>query len=220
MPNAAMELEDRTIYLLPGMTPEYPIFSRLTPLLPESEIVTYLPPRPRESLGSYCVRMAEHMTADAVLVGVSFGGIVALEISRVLKPRGCILISSIRDPRQLPPWFRVLGRIDPRTMSALIEMVGKLASVLPKKLSTRSVLRLRKLYGESGAWHRWATSLVLGWRPKPFDFPIMQIHGDRDYTFPIRYVSADVCIKGAAHSLLVTHPQAAADAVLPFIRVH
>lgn len=207
----------RPIYLIPGMTREYPIFSRLAPLLPNAKVQSFLPPRPKESLASYAGRMAQRLTADAYIVGVSFGGIVAVEVSRVLQPRGCVVISSIRSPSQLPPWFRVLRRINPSRMSSLIGMIGKAAVMLPNCTATRSTLRARKLHGESGDWHRWATSSVLAWQPEPVDFPMLQIHGNRDTTFPIRYVVPDVCVENGTHSLPISHPQATADAILSFV---
>ena len=60
-----------------------------------------------------------------------------------------------------------------------------------------------KLAGDSGTWHHWATSVVLGWKPNPLvmETPVIQIHGDADTTFPIRYTTPDVIIQGGGHVL-------------------
>ena len=199
------------------MTPDFPVFTRLTPLLPVSSQLNFIAPKQHETLESYADRMSEGLSPSAYVVGVSFGGLAALEICRKLRANGCVLISSIRRPSQLPPWFRMFRGIDPPTASALLNTVGYFADRFPDRLSTKSTIRLRKLSGSSGAWHRWATTAVLNWKSKRFDFPILQIHGDADTTFPIRYVKPDVRIKNGKHALPISHPKETADAILAFI---
>ena len=86
------------IYLLPGMTRDDRIFDRLVPLLPNASVVNWFDPHMDESLASYVRRLAATLTSTPCFVaGVSFGGIVALEVSRIVRPRACFLISSIRN---------------------------------------------------------------------------------------------------------------------------
>lgn len=207
------------IYLLPGMTADFPIYSRLLPLLPNARVVDFLPPEPRETLVSYSSRMATLLPRDAYIGGVSFGGIIALEISRLLRPRGCILISSIRHPHELPPWFRIWRPFGGRSSSAGLRMIGGAASLVPRSARTASTIRATKLAGDRGAWHRWATSAVLDWKPEPLgDFcPILHIHGTADTTFPIRYVHPDVSIPGAGHGLPLSHPDEVVAAIRLFV---
>lgn len=131
------------IYLLPGMTSDFPVFSRLLPLLPSARLLEFLPPEPRETLVNYSSRMATLLPKDAFIGGVSFGGIIALEISRILRPRGCILISSIRHPRELPPWFRIWRPFGGRCYSALLRTIGGAASLVPRSARTASTIRAR-----------------------------------------------------------------------------
>lgn len=207
------------IYLLPGMTSDFPVYSRLLPLLPNASVVDFLPPEPRETLVNYSRRMAKLLPKDAFIGGISFGGIIALEVSRILRPRGCILISSIRHPRELPPWFRIWRPFGGSPSSAVLRMIGGAASLVPRSARTASMARATKLKGDRGNWHHWATSAVLDWKPKPLgDFcPILQIHGTADTTFPIRYVRPDVSITGGSHALPLSHPDQVAAAIRLFV---
>jgi pimeloyl-ACP methyl ester carboxylesterase len=215
-----VEVNQPPIYLLSGMTPEFPIFVRLAPLLPNSHPVEFIVPKTHERLTEYSARLAEHLDPQSYIVGTSFGGIIALEISRILRPKGCILISSIRDPNQLPPWFRIWRKLGPGNCSKLLQLIGHSARLVPKTVCTHSTMRVRKLAGNKGKWYRWATSAVLEWQPTSdhVDFPVLQIHGTADATFPIRYTKPDISVPNATHSLPISHPNEVANAIVAFAR--
>lgn len=208
------------IYLLPGMTGEYPVYSRLTPLLRNASIVNYIAPRHNESLTAYAERMAVQFPPRCFIAGVSFGGILALEISRIVQPAGCILISSITNSNQFPPRLRVWRSLGGRNSARILNMVGGAAALVPKSFRTGSTMRAIKLSGAAGAWHRWATSAVLNWnpKPKPMPTPLLHIHGDADTTFPVRYTKPDVVVPNGRHALPISHPVETANAIHAFTR--
>ena len=211
---------DVPLYLLPGMTPDDRIFDRLVPLLPNSSVVNWLEPHKHESLSAYAGRLAATIpTSHCFIGGVSFGGIVALEMSRIIRPHGCFLISSIRDPQQLPPWLRVFRLMAGRHCPRVLNTIGQIAAVTPKRIRTQSTARVTKLAGDAGAWHRWATSAVLQWQPDGSvpNVRVYHIHGDADTTFPIRYTDPDVIVRNGGHVLPLTHPADVADAMLTVI---
>jgi pimeloyl-ACP methyl ester carboxylesterase len=216
----AVNSDSTPIYLIPGMTADYPVYSRMLPLLPNATVVDFIQPETRESLVNYASRMANSLPANAFIAGVSFGGIIALEISRILRPRGCILISSVRHPQELPPWFRVWRVFGGRRCSLLLRMIGSSASILPKSVCTSSTTRATKLAGTGGNWHRWATSAVIDWKPGfGFDHcPVLQIHGTADTTFPIRYTRPEISVLNGRHALPVSHPTETAAAIRAFTK--
>lgn len=202
------------------MTPEYPVYHRLIPLLPNAQVVDFLQPADRESLTAYAKRMARLIPKNCFIAGVSFGGILAQEIARIVQPSGCIMIASISSPRQLPPWLRAWRMMGGRNRSRILNGVGSAAKLVPRQVSTRSTMRITKLSEPEGAWHRWATSAVLNWNPDPMPIPspVLHIHGDADTTFPVRYTTPDVVIAGGRHALPVSHPADTANAIINFTR--
>lgn len=201
------------------MTADFPVYSSILGLLPNAVVAEFIPPENNETLVSYASRMANRIPANSFVAGVSFGGIVALEISRIVRPRGCILISSIRQPEELPPWFRGWRVLGGRRTNALLRTIGAAASMVPRFACTSSTIRVSKLAGAGGQWHRWATASVVDWQPYP-EFkacPLLQIHGSADSTFPIRYVNPDVTVAGGRHALPTSNPIETAEAILEFI---
>ncbi len=205
----------RKILLLTGMTPDHRIFHRLLPLLPNAMVVDWISPFEHESIVSYAERLSLTVRHDesVVVCGVSFGGIIARELAYRLDAASCVLISSVRSPRELPPWFRIVRVMTPRSAQLIMKAAGAIANAWPRPFRSPATWRMRKLAGNSGQWHRWATAAVLNWVPSQNAdrVPLIQIHGDRDTTFPIRYTSADVIIHGGGHTLPLTHCNAISE---------
>ncbi|WP_425397776.1 alpha/beta fold hydrolase [Aeoliella sp.] len=208
-----------TIYLLPGVAKDYPVFARIAPLLPEATIVRYPMPRPGCTLTEYARRIAVQLEPNSFLVGVSFGGVLAQELAGMMPAKGCVVVASVRGPHQLPRWSRVLRSLGTRNCNTLFSTAGRLATSVPRSIRTGGTVQARQFAGEQGAWHRWAASSVINWQPTTdvCDVPTLQIHGTADTTFPIRYIDADVVVDRGRHALPVSHPEETAEAIREFI---
>jgi pimeloyl-ACP methyl ester carboxylesterase len=199
------------IWLFTGMTPEARLYARLLPLLPNASVVPWISPRANETLQQYARRLSVSLArrGPCFVAGTSFGGIVAQEVGRLLSARCCCLISSVRNPSEMPPHFRVWRHMPARCFDPFVRCVGGMANFYPRRWRSAATMRLTKFAGGQGRWHRWATGAVLGWRPRmtASDMPVFQIHGSTDATFPLRYVRPDAVIAGGGHVLPLTHPE-------------
>lgn len=76
------------------------------------EIIKWINPEPKEELESYVNRLLKQINQDEEfgILGVSFGGIVAIEISKIIKPKKLILISSVESSSQLPKSYVSIGK--------------------------------------------------------------------------------------------------------------
>ena len=192
----------------------YPVYSRLLPLIENATIVEFIEPRSSESLNSYAERMSCHFDPEGYIGGVSFGEILALEISRIINPRGCLLISTIVGPHQLPSSIRRWKTLGRRNYANAHQFLARTASLVPQQFRTSATYRLGRLAGENGRWHRWATGAVLDWASQePLSVPTLQIHGDADTTFPIESVTPDIIVPSGRHALPVSHPEEVANAI-------
>jgi len=98
------------IYFVPGLAADKEIFENIS--LPENlytlHIISWLIPSKKETMAQYAKRMAGFVTEkNAVLVGVSFGGVVAQEMNSFLKLKKLIIISSIKTKHELPTKFKI-----------------------------------------------------------------------------------------------------------------
>src|SRR5690606_16426633 len=98
----------RHLYLISGMGADERIFRHLRfPEEYEVHDLPWLPPRPDEPFTDYAARMAAGITANGpvTLLGLSFGGMISLEIARQRPIAKNIIISSIKHTRERPPYF-------------------------------------------------------------------------------------------------------------------
>jgi pimeloyl-ACP methyl ester carboxylesterase len=207
-----------TIYLLPGIEKDFPIFDRMRELLPESVLVEYPPPQRAETLSSYAGRVAQRLVPNSIVAGISWGGVLAQEVAPLLPAKGCIVIASVRGGHQLPPHMRLGRKLSRGTYSAVLRAAGSIAHYVPKSVKTSSTYQFSK-FASSDGWHRWAASALNTWSPSPLleAIPVLHIHGTADRTFPIRHVDADVEIEGGKHALPISHPREVADAIMQFV---
>jgi len=76
---------------------------KLEAKLSQEEFNTWIKPLKNESLNSYAFRMTKFIDSkNPILVGVSLGGVLVQEISKIIKCEKIIIISSIKSRSELP----------------------------------------------------------------------------------------------------------------------
>jgi pimeloyl-ACP methyl ester carboxylesterase len=203
-------IDDSKIIMLPGMAADERLFEPQRQAFPSLIVPPWIEPEPDEPLVSYARRMASQIEpAGLVLIGgVSFGGMVALEMADHLGLSECVLISSIRSPEELP-WrlrtLRPIARIGPVRLGAT---AGWAARWLAPSMPRATARRLGRLAAPQSAFLRWACWAVLRWQPtlEALRVRVHQIHGSADRTFPLRYTHPGQIVVGGGHLLTLTHP--------------
>lgn len=173
----------------------------------------WLEPRPQESLVEYAARMAAKMDTSTpfFLAGISLGGMVAIEVARLVRPEGLILLSTCRDERGLPWTHRLVARFVAAGPDWFI------------RLGKTTVPHMRQLFGivdakevelfesmmadATDASIRWSLRAVASWKGGgAIDVPTLQVHGERDRILPLSLAGpVDVVIPTAGHAVTVTH---------------
>jgi pimeloyl-ACP methyl ester carboxylesterase len=212
------------LILFPGLGADHRLLTPQLREFPQLVVPAWIPPRSRtETLPEYAARMAENVKPSRdrplVLGGVSFGGMLAYEMARHLKPEATVLIASCRSPQALRPTHYAARRLLPLLPVAVWEIA---------KLLARPVVRLRfdatpnrrdlavRMFRESDSrFMHWTLQAILNWEPAPLEgVRVLQIHGRRDLMIPARRVEADEIIEDGGHLINVTH----AKRVNAFIR--
>lgn len=212
-----MPTDSLPILLLPGLGLDERLYASQKIEFPQLSVPPWLTPRWFESLTEYGRRMAESVNpgGPCFVGGMSFGGMVAWEMSRHLDCRGCFLISTIRSPQELPylarflaPWAWILPpRSDLLGAAAGTAMLWTVGRVFPPKWRQFCV----HLSKTRAPILPWACRAVVSWKPSPVTCPVYQIHGDFDPLLPHGHTQPDVVIPRGGHLLPLTHPFAIND---------
>ena len=82
------------VYFMPGMCANSMIFERIELSSNfKSHYLDWIPPQKNESLSNYVIRLSKNIKHEnSILIGVSFGGIIVQELSKILKIKKIIII--------------------------------------------------------------------------------------------------------------------------------
>lgn len=199
------------VYTLAGLGADQRMLDRLDfPPGVDRRPLPWLPPRADETICSYAARLAEGITdPNPIRLGVSFGGVMALELSRHVSPARTIIISSVKSPRELPWYLRLVG------MSGLHRIVP---SRTPKwwrpviyyfnGVATDNSRRLidAMIADNDRVLTRWMLNSLMSWRGCEPRGPVSHIHGSADRLLPYRCVRGAMAIKNGHHFMVFDEP--------------
>lgn len=208
-------------YLLSGLGADGTVFQYLDFEGVEVEYMEWLPPLPKETLPAYAKRMTQKITTPhPILVGLSFGGMVAMEIAKQIPVKKVILISSAKERKELPWFYRFSAKL-------------KLQKILPYTLIKRTNGFTYWLFGATSAHEKallkeifrktpttflkWAINAILTWKNTEIYTHILHIHGDKDRILPYKNVKDTLCITGGGHSMIVNKAHEIAPLINKFL---
>lgn len=161
-----------------------------------------------EPLEDYCQRLCEqiHHTERIVLLGCSFGGMVAKEISQQMDVEKVIIVSSIKTAKEKPIAFDMLGLVPFHLWTP--SLVKKMTFPLWAPMFGLHNEKEKGFFGKmfqstSEAYKDWATTQIARWKNNLPARHILHIHGDQDLIFPINTIRNAEVIEGGDHSMIV-----------------
>jgi pimeloyl-ACP methyl ester carboxylesterase len=198
------------LYLLSGMGADERIFRYLS--FPADYTVHYLdwlPPIPEETFPEYAARMAARIEHEHVtLVGVSFGGMLSLEIARQRPIQKVILISSIKTTGEKPSylgWVRKTGLLQLLRLPDSIIFTrrkGLVKLFLNAETAEEHELLAEYMKKTAYGYLRWGIRAVVNWQNDFIPSSLVHIHGGKDKTFPLRLIKADYVIPTGGHFMV------------------
>lgn len=197
--------------LLPGLAADHRLFGPQRAVLPDLVVPPWPTPQAGDTLATFASRLAPGLPKpeNLILGGASFGGMVALELASLVRPRAVVLIGSGTGRESIAPLLRRLGELA-RALpaSAFKPRRWLLPLVLP--MFGRLARAQRRLFwsmarSTSGSFIQWGVTAILSWRPPPPPVPVRHIHGSHDRLIPLARVRPDRVIDGGGHLLTLTH---------------
>ena len=195
---------------MPGLAASPMIFERIH--LPENQFDVHLLdweiPFEKETLKAYAQRMASKVTQqDAVLIGVSFGGVLVQEMAQFLKVRKVIIISSIKSNLEMPIAMKLVKstkayKLFPTSMANNLEFLSKFS--FGTLIKQRIKLYQKYLSVREKSYLDWAIEQMVQWSRTEINPKVVHIHGDADAVFPIKYIKHCIVVKGGTHIMILT----------------
>ena len=209
------------IYIFSGLGVDKRVFDNIDFGNLDVTFVDWIDPVEKESLADYAKRISLKITADdPILIGLSFGGIIAVEISKILKTKKIILIASAKDKYELPSTYRLAGKL-------------KLNQLIPKSVFKRQNFVTNWIFGIENETEKkllksilldtdpyffsWAINEIVHWKNEIGPENTIHIHGNKDRIIPIRNVKTDFVIEGGGHFMTVYKPEEIGKIILTLL---
>lgn len=162
---------------------------------------------------------------DCFFAGTSLGGLVALHLARKLKPRGVILIGSMRSSAGVNPLMKWLAKnLLPRLPDSKVHLDWAprwfVKSRFGLSWNPHVNLLLDMVRSHHGSDLRHLIRLALSVRdPIEPGCPVLSIHGTEDKTLTCFEDETDVPLHGAGHFVSLTHPAEVNEAIRNFVEM-
>ena len=166
----------------------------------------WLKPLPGESLESYAARYIPQITSEKpVLVGYSFGGMIALELLKVLPESKIILISSVKTRKEIPFYIRLAGMLRLYkfiTLSRVLKIRGLVPFFFEAKREEKDLV-VDMLKKTDPVVFKWAMEKLCTWKNRKVPAEIVHVHGTRDKILPYRCVKCNYPVQGGGHLMIL-----------------
>jgi len=211
-PSEKLENALKDIYCVSGLGADERVFQKLRFEGYRPIHIKWIEPEAKESIGDYTKRLASQINAERpILIGLSFGGIIAVEIAKNIATEKVILISSTKNQQEVPFYFRIFRWLPIYLLlpARLILWIGQLFASWFFGLESLDERKLLKaiLFDTDAHFVKWAIHQVVTWKNELIPENIYHIHGESDRIFPYQFVHEDFSVKKGGHFMIMNHAE-------------
>ncbi len=199
----------KTIYLIPGQGSDGRLFQQLDVSGFETKILEFPIPGKKDDMAAFAKKMASQIdtTGRFSIIGVSLGGMVAVEMGKFLRPEEIILIASAKTKDELPrysrffkkvPVHRILGGRFYKFWTFLLQPLWEPMDKNSQK-TWRDMLRKK-----DPKFMKRAVRCIIEWDNASYGDNVFHIHGTKDRTIRYKRVNADFTVHGGTHVMTMT----------------
>ncbi len=165
--------------------------------------IKWIVPQEAETIECYTTRLLDQITASKpILIGLSFGGIIAIEVAKQIPTEKVILIASVKTINEIPFYFRYAGKL-------------RLHKILPLRMLKSSNFITNWFFGTSTLFDKqllklilndidpiflkWAIDKIVCWSNITPIQNLFHIHGTKDRILPHKFLNCDYKIENGGH---------------------
>ena len=199
----------QVIYCIPGLGIDHRIFQKIDLSNYDVRYLDYDDNfSKKDTVSSFAAKFAEQIdpTTNPILIGMSLGGILSVEISRLIPCKAIVLISSVKNKEEIPNLLKLIPKITVTTKTTT-------------KLAIETSIVLKPYYDSSDKegtdlfesmiknaninFINWGFKAVSKWNfNQSIKCPYFHIHGTNDLIFPLKNIDNANTIKGGTHYML------------------
>lgn len=197
------------LIIFSGLGADHTVFSKLSFTGWEVHHIPWITPLKEEPLKNYISRMSiPEIKENAVVMGLSFGGLLAMELAEMKGIKKVILLSSLYSRNYLPMYLKMVHLLKMNHWFPLkiARRPTKLAYWFFGLSDPNDKAILKQLIGRTPEdYFIWATDCIFNYKGSNIKEGIVHIHGDNDRVLPMGSMHCDFVIKNGGHFIVLTH---------------
>lgn len=198
---------NKEVYILSGLGADKRVFKNINLTGYNVTHLEWIQPMHDEPVEAYATRIRAGIHAPLpVLIGLSFGGIMAIEIAKQMPVEKVIIISSVKNKNEIPWYMRWAGtlRLHKIIPASMLKKPRPLLYWLFGTYTQSDQAQLQQiLHDTDNSFLRWAMDVIVHWKQRNTLPGICHIHGTHDRIFPYRYMHCHHTIKGGGHFMVL-----------------
>jgi pimeloyl-ACP methyl ester carboxylesterase len=197
------------IYFISGLGADERVFQFLKLSKIEHQFIKWNEPKKDESLSHYCLKLTKQIDKESeiILIGVSYGGIIAQEISKIICCRNVIIISSVKSVDEYSWQLKLASKLKLHKIAPLwfLTLSNKLTAdyYFGTQSKEESKLLHQILKDTNPKFLVWAINQIMNWKNQDYPENLIHIHGTSDKIFPIKNISNVTEIPNGGHFMIV-----------------
>ncbi|MFI5187454.1 MAG: alpha/beta fold hydrolase [Chitinophagales bacterium] len=196
------------VYFISGLGADKRAFYKVQ--LPPGYMPVYLEwmkPLANETLGEYAKRFSGLIQTgeDFILIGLSFGGMLASEIAKIISPIKIIIISSLGCNKEQPWYFKLAGKLGLHKIisPALYRRATLLHRFMGAGNKEMKAIVYSYVKNADPEFIRWSLNVIVHWTHSQRHSNLVHIHGSKDHLLPCKYVKADYVVDKGGHLMVM-----------------
>ena len=194
------------IYIFSGLGVDERVFDTIDFSDLDSVFVDWIDPLKNETFESYARRISKDFEKDSILIGLSFGGMLAVEISKIIPTKKIILIASAKNKNELPKWFLIAGKFKLNSFvpCSLLKSTNFITNWLFGAVTPAEKQLLKNIIKDTDPkFLKWAINQIVNWKNTDVPQNCIHIHGSNDRILPAKDLKVDYSIKNGGHFMTV-----------------
>jgi pimeloyl-ACP methyl ester carboxylesterase len=214
------------VHFISGLGADEQVFEYLSLPGVERVYIKWIAPLIGESIAHYAKRLLPqiYINEDVILVGMSFGGLIAQEIAKIIPCKKVILVSSVKSEREYD-WKLNFVKYT-KCYKIIPTCVIKKASLLVggyyfgTRTKQESRLLRQIIYQTDAHFLRWAIAQIMTWKKGAAVANLVQVHGACDRIFPPYKIYGATLIADTGHFMIVNRSKELSRYLLEQIGSH
>lgn len=209
---------EKEVYIFSGLGADERVFQRLDLSCFSVKFVNWLIPEKNDTIENYATKLLDQITTKKpILIGLSFGGIMAIEVSKQIEVEKVIIISSVKSKYEIPFYYRLAGkaRLHKILPFQLLKKSNFVSNWFFGAKTTFDKQLLKKILGDTDiVFLKWAIDKIVRWSNITEIKSVYHIHGTNDNILPIFFINCNMIIRYGGHLMILNK----AEEINPILR--